>query len=207
MSNRPKLHATQLSKIASIRMGYTLRSKLRNAPDGDTLLVQKNDISPEGSVQTDRLARLRIPLLAAEHLLCPGDLIFRSSGDDNATTLNSTAAERAVCVAPLIVLRILPNAAVLPGYLHWFMNLSLTRSHINNYPRDRTSRVISPALLTGLKVVVPSLDRQQIILQLVQLDREARMLEARVAKIRHLETETILFQYAQGMLHLPPVLR
>lgn len=115
-------------------------------------------------MQTSQLARARIALLAAEHLLCPGDL-------------------------------------------HWFMNLSLTRSHINNYPRDRASRVIAPALLAGLKVVVPSINRQEKILQIAQLDLQARALEARIAEIRWLETETTLFQYAQCVLHLPPVLR
>jgi hypothetical protein len=60
----------------------------------------------------------------------------------------------------LIVLRILPNAAVLPGYLPWFMNLSLNRSRINNYSRDRASRVIALALLAGLEVVVPAITRQ-----------------------------------------------
>jgi hypothetical protein len=103
-------------------------------------------------------------------------------------------------------LRILPNAAVLPGYLHWFMNFSLTRSHINNYPRDKASRVIAPALLAGLKVVVPPLNRQEKILQIAQLDLQARAMETRVAEIRRIETETTLFQYAQGVLHQPPVL-
>ena len=53
---------------------------------------------------------------------------------------------------------------LMSGYLNWFMNSSITYSHINNYPSDRTSRVISPAVLAGLKVVVPSPDRQQMIL-------------------------------------------
>jgi hypothetical protein len=199
MLNSSKLHTTQLANIASIRMGDTCRSKRRSAPDGDTLLVQPNNISPDGHLQTSQLARVRIALLAAEHLLCPGDLIFRSWGDNNTTALVGTMAERAVCVAPLIVLRILPNAAVLPGYLHWFMNLSLTRSHINNYPRDRASRVIAPALLSGLKAVVPAINRQEKILQIAQLDLQARAMEDRIVEIRRLETETSLFQYAQGI--------
>lgn len=206
MLNKSKLHTTQLVNIASIRMGYPLRSKLRNAPDGDTLLVQANNISPEGCLQTSQLARVRIALLAAKHLLCPDDLIFRSWGDDYTTALVSVLPEPAICLAPLIVLRILPNVAVLPGYLHWFMNLTLTRSRINDFPRDRTNRVISPALLAGLKVVVPAVDRQQKILQIAQLDLQARALEAQVADKRRVETETILFQYAQGVLHQPPVL-
>ncbi len=206
MLNKSELHPTQLANIASIHMGYTCRSKRRSAPDGDTLLVQTNNISPDGHLQTSQLARVRIALLAAEHLLCPGDLIFRSWGDNNTTALVGAMADRAVCVAPLIVLRILPNAAVLPGYLHWFMNLSLTRSHINNYPREGRSRVISPALLAGLKVVVPAINRQENILQIAHVDLQARAMEDRIVELRRLETETALFQYAQGVLHQPPAL-
>jgi hypothetical protein len=166
----------------------TRRSKRRSVPDGNTLLDQTKNISPDGNLQTSQLARARIALLAVEHRLCRGDLIFRSWGDNNTTALVGAMAERAVCVAPLIVLRILPNVAVLPGYLHWFMNLSLTRSHINNYPRERTSRVISPALLAGLKVVVPAINRQEKILQIAQLDLQARAMEDRIVEIRRLET-------------------
>jgi hypothetical protein len=78
MLNKSKLQTTQLANIASIRMGYTQRSKRRSVPDGNTLLVQPKNISPDGHWQTSRLARARITLLAAEHLLRPGDLIFRS---------------------------------------------------------------------------------------------------------------------------------
>jgi hypothetical protein len=99
-------------------------------------------------------------------------------------------------------MHILPNAAML-GYLPWFMNLSLNRSRINNYSRDRTSRVIALALLSGLEVVVPAINRQEKILQIAQLDLQVRALEARVAEMRWFETETSLFQYAQGVLHQP----
>ena len=56
---------------------------------------------------------------------------------------------------------------------------------------------------TGPVVSVPSLNRQEKILQIVQLDLQAKGLEARIAEMWRIKTETILFQCAQGVLRPP----
>jgi hypothetical protein len=198
MLNNSKLHVTHLHNIAAIRTGYTVLQKLRGVSGGNTSLIQMKDVSQDGFLQPAALTQMQIVLLPSEHLLCPGDLIFRSRGDDNTTALIDVAVERAVCVAPLLLLRILPTAQVLPAYLHWFMNLSTTRRHINNYPRETTTRMIAPALLADVKVVVPTLARQRRILEIAQLNQQMLATATQIAEIRHLETETILLQYAEG---------
>jgi hypothetical protein len=93
------------------------------------------------------------------------------------------------------------GAARLPALVYEFIPHPLTHKQLFAW---EGSRVIVSALLSGLEVVVAAINRQEKILQIAQLDLQARGLDARVAEMRWFETETSLFQYAQGGLHQPP---
>lgn len=190
-----------LRDLAEIRMGYTFRGSLKAASAGNTAILQMKDASPDGVLQPQAFARAQIPHLSAHYLLRPGDLIFRSRGLQNTTVLIEQELERTVCVAPLMVIRVLPSQLVLPGYLHWFINLADTQQRLNAYARGTTVRMISAESMEGLEIVLPPIERQKKIVAATELNQQIRALEAKLAEKRQRYTDEALLLYAKGASH------
>lgn len=190
-----------LRDLAEIRMGYTFRGSLKAASDGNTAILQMKDASPEGVLQPQLFARTQIPHLSAHYFLRPGDLIFRSRGLQNTTVLIEQELERTVCIAPLMVIRVLPSQWVLPGYLHWFINLPETQDRMNAFARGTSIRMISAESMEGLEIVVPPIERQQKIVAACELNQQIRALEVKLAEKRQRYTDDALLLYAKGATH------
>ncbi len=190
-----------LRELAEIRMGYTFRGSLKEASDGNTAILQMKDASPEGVLQAASFARTQIPHLSAHYLLRPGDLIFRSRGLQNTTVLIEQELERTVCIAPLMVIRVLPSQLLLPGYLHWFINLPETQERLNAFARGTVVRMISAESMEGLEIVVPPLERQQKIVAATELNQQIRVLEVKLAEKRQRYADEALLHYARGAIH------
>jgi restriction endonuclease S subunit len=182
-------------------MGYTFRGSLKAASNGNTAIVQMKDASPEGVLQPETFARTQITHLSEHYLLRPGDLIFRSRGLTNTTVLITQELARTVCIAPLMVIRVLPSQWVLPGYLHWYINLSSTQERMNAYARGTTIRMISAESMEGLEIVVPPMERQQKIVAAMELEAQIQALETKLAEKRHRYTEEALLLYAKEAIH------
>jgi hypothetical protein len=193
----------QLRDIAEIRMGYTYRGSLKDASRGNTAIIQMKDASADAILQTDAFARAELAPMSDHYFLREGDLIFRSRGLQNTTVLIEQALERTICIAPLMFIRILPEQAVLPAYLHWYINLPGTQNKLNVYARGTTIRMIPAQSMEQLELVLPPLARQHKIVAATKLNREILALEARLAEKRQRYTDEALLQYARGQIAEP----
>lgn len=188
-----------LRDIAEIRMGYTFRGSLKEASSGNTAIIQMKDASPDGILQTESFARTELSQLSEHYFLRPGDLIFRSRGLQNTTAMIEQELERTICIAPLMFIRLLPQTPVLPGYLHWYINLASTQAKMSAYARGTTIRMIPAESMEGLEIILPSLERQHKIVAATELNRQIQALEARLAEKRQRYAEEALLQYARGL--------
>ena len=183
-----------LSELAEIQMGYPFRSRLEHDSKGEVSVVQMKDIDAANLVHVDRAIRVSLPEGKAHHLLRPGDLLFRSRGQNNGTAQVSDGIGEAVVAAP--ILRIRPRS-VLSEYLCWFLNSPLAQLQLASLAAGTSVRMISAEALKDLDVPVPPKTVQHRVAESAALADREQSLMVRIAAERHRLTTHYLIQHAQ----------
>ncbi|WP_122799476.1 restriction endonuclease subunit S [Burkholderia pseudomallei] len=166
-----------LAAIAEVRMGYSFRSRLETDVDGDVAVIQMKDIDDSNLLHPEGLARIRMPDLKDRHLVQKGDLLFRSRGVTNSAALVGEGYERTVLAAPMLLIR--PKTEIVePGYLQWFINHPATQAVLAGRAAGTAVKMLGKAVLDGIEVVLPPLERQHLIVEVARLAlREAEILD------------------------------
>jgi len=185
-----------LVDIAEVRMGYSFRSRLETDAEGDVVVIQMKDIDDANLLHPEGLARIQMPDLKDRHLVQVGDLLFRSRGVTNSASLGGGGIGRAVLAAPMLLIR--PRTEIVePAYLQWFINHPATQAVLAGQAAGTAVKMIGKGVLDNLKVVLPPLERQRLIVEVAQLaSREAALLEELRGRRKAL-LEGILLREAQ----------
>lgn len=181
-------------------MGYPFRSRLEHSPEGTTAVIQMKDIDEANQVRIEQAFRVGLDDVREQHLLKPGDLVFKSRGVTNAAAIVKRDVGPAVLAAPMLLIR--PNKSVLPAYLYWYINLPTTQAALAAQAEGTSVRMISKARLENLDVPIPSLQKQQVITAVAQLAEREQWLMARVSKERRRLADGILMRHATNQ-HSP----
>jgi len=186
----------RLADTCTIHTGYTARGRLEPLAAGGVLAIQLRDISPEGRIDPDRLARVQLEDLADRYFVRAGDVVFRSRGDRNtASALDERLQEPALAVLPLMVLR--PNLGVVtPEYLAWAINQPPAQRHFDAAARGTNIRMIPRSSLDNLELDVPDIETQEKIVAVDALAERERLLSQLAAETRRQMISLILVEQA-----------
>lgn len=185
----------KLGDVADVRMGYPFRSRLEHDPAGDVAVIQMKDIDDANLLHTEDAIKVSLPEGKGHHLIHEGDLVFRSRGRSNSVALVAADIGEAVLAAPMLLIR--PHA-VLPAYLHWFINLPATQASLASLAEGTSVRMISKDALLDVDVPVPSMSRQRRIVDVAVLALREQTLMADIAAQRKRLTEWVLMRYAKN---------
>ncbi|MBI5901590.1 MAG: restriction endonuclease subunit S [Rhodocyclales bacterium] len=185
----------QLGQLANIRMGYPFRSRLEHEVMGAIAVVQMKDIDDASLLHVEDAVRVDLADVKVHHLIRPGDLVFRSRGRTNTVALVSADIGPAILAAPMLLIR---PVAVLPAYLHWYINLPATQAVLADLAEGTSVRMISKAAMETLEVPVPSRRRQQLIVQVSELTMAEQGLLEQIAKERKRLADGVLMRYARN---------
>lgn len=184
-----------LREIASIRMGFPFRSRLEHDAAGAVAVVQMKDIDEVNLLHVEEAVRVELADLKAHHLIRQGDLVFRSRGRTNSVALVSADVGPAVLAAPMLLIR---PVEVLPAYLLWYINLPATQAALAAQAEGTSVRMISKAALEELELPVPSLRKQQLIVEAADLATTEQRLLDRIAQERKRLADGVLLRYARN---------
>lgn len=185
----------KLGDIADVRMGYPFRSRLEHDPAGDVAVIQMKDIDDANLLHTEDATKVSLPEGKGHHLIHEGDLVFRSRGRSNSVALIAADIGEAVLAAPMLLIR---PRAVLPAYLHWFINLQTTQANLAALAEGTSVRMISKDALLDLDVPVPSMSRQRRIVDIAALAQREQALMTDIAAQRKRLTDGVLMRYAKN---------
>ena len=172
----------KLGELVSIQMGHSFRTGLSQWVKGNVPVVQMKDISDSGLIQISSMNRVGMEGLKENHLLQPGDLIFRSRGSKTISAVVPELGEKLMLSAPLFRLRMI-QPGVLPGYLSWYINQPDAQTHLEKMAKGSAQMMISKQDLVEMLVEIPSLKTQEKIVEMVGLlNREAALVETIVEK-------------------------
>lgn len=156
----------QLSKLAHFQTGYSLRSEQKH-PQGAFAVIQSKDVHQ--GVLAYELDRANIPDLPADQALQVGDVLLHARDAQYHAMVFDAAQDHFICAAPLLVIRLQDQASLLPSYLAWYLNTSAAQKMLSTYVGQGTPDEVNMEGLYMVQVLVPSVARQQQIIDLAAL--------------------------------------
>lgn len=185
-----------LKEIASVQMGYSFRSRIEQT-GGQTAVIQMKDLTVDNRVDCGQLVRVDMDSLKHHHLVRPGDLVFRCRGLMTTAAILAEDPGIAVVAAPLFRIRVTHETAS-PQYLHWFINQPPAQKYLTSHSRGTAQQMISMEALESLEIVVPSIERQRVIVELAALAEQEQKLIRDIAEKRRQYVSTMLLQSTEG---------
>lgn len=185
----------KLGQIASVRMGYPFRSRLKHEATGSIAVVQMKNIDDANQLHIEDAARVELGDFKEHHLLKVGDLVFKSRGSSNSTAMVSADIGPAVLAAPMLLIR---PTKVLPAYLCWYLNQPATQAKLAAQAKGTSVLMISKAALEELDIPTPSRQKQELIAESAQLGATEQRLMEQLARVRKRLVDGILMRYARN---------
>lgn len=187
----------ELRNIASIQSGFSFRTRLESMETGSVAVIQMKDLTSANLVCCDELVKVDMDMPKGHHLVRPGDLIFRSRGLTSSSALLVEDPGNAVLAAPLLRIRV-NSKSVLPEYLNWYISQLPAQSYLASCAEGTALKMISKQSLENLEVFVPSIARQQLVVEMASLAAEEQRILKTLTEKRNQYISSKLLQLAQG---------
>lgn len=185
-----------LSSIATVRMGATLRGRdaTRPDPNGSFRLIQISDLGNDGMFRNEDFIRIEPNEAVNPSLyLRTGDILFPNRGTRTTAAVLTHTDENILAGAQFFVLT-RNSPEVLPEYLAWTLRTTEAARYFSSRRKGTLVQTLQRFHLEEFPVPLPPLAVQKKILELADLEREARLLESRLAALRatHLEQSLLM---------------
>lgn len=181
-----------------------MRERLARVEIGGVPAIQLRDVPPSGRVSGQPIGRYQLAKVPERYWAGPGDVLFRSRGENNTAVLfNQIAKEPAVALLPFIILR--PNRSLAdPRYIAWFINQRQTQQYFDKCARGTGIRMIPMNCLADLEVALPDLATQRGISEINALALREQELVVGLAEMKRTRISLALLDRAQKPFpHLP----
>jgi hypothetical protein len=164
---------------------------------GEIAVIQMKDLTDRNRVDCSGLMRIDMEKVKEHHLVRPGDLVFRSRGLVTTSALLTEDPGTAVVGAPLLRIRV-ANKAIIPEYLHWFINQAPAQAFLASHAKGTAQQMIGKDALEKLEIAMPPLERQRAIVEVAALAEREQALMKKLAEKRKQYISACLLEMAEG---------
>lgn len=192
-----ELMKIKVKELATVQMGYSFRSRLESAEDGNVAVIQMKDLQDDNTVDCRDLAMVGMDDVKKHHLALRGDLIFRTRGLLTTSAILLEDPGQAVVAAPLLRIRVIEPQAVLPEYLNWYIGQRDAQVFLTSRARGTAQRMIDKQAIEELEIALPTLEKQKAIVELASLIAREQALLHLVAERREQYISTVLMRLAK----------
>ena len=158
-------------------------------PLGNVNYLQVKDFSAD--TPTKIASKVEATPRVMKNLLHKGDILLASKGVYMATQYKDDAP--AVASTSFFVLRV-QSPAVLPEYLHWYLNQPQTEQWFKSQQQGTGILSIRKSVVEDLEVPVPSLETQRQVVALGKLVKREYELRTTIAEKERMLKEQILLK-------------
>ena len=173
-----------LKDIAEIRTGYPFRERPDRVNTDGVKMVQMRDIDGVTGWVGENLEQVENPPNWESHRLHGGDVLLTARGERNNAAQFTGNDNSTVAAANLLVLRVKPESQVIPTYLAWYLNLPQTQARLRTSRAGSNIPFIPIEELERLPVRVPSIELQNHLVNLSQLNVEEQRLMTQIQEKR-----------------------
>ena len=187
----------KMKQLAAVQMGYSFRSRLESSKGGDIAVIQMKDLL-HNTVDCSNLTRIDMGTVKKHHLVQKNDLVFRSRGHDTTAALLLEDPGKAVVAAPLLRIRITQLDKIHPEYLNWFISQRDAQIFLTSRAKGTGQKMISKNTIDELEISLPSIEKQQYIVELASLSAREKSISSTLIEKREQYIDSILMQFAKG---------
>ena len=182
-----------LNQIASIELGFQLRSQVIQSPESKELLIQMKDVSKTNGVNWKTCVPTRLPGKKMPQWLSDGDVIVVARGFNFfAAHIQDIPQGFQAVAAPAFFVLSKINAQILPEYLTWWLNQVPTQRYFEKSAEGAISKSLKRNALENTPVIIPPLEQQKHIVSLARLFREEyRLLEQMRTNTAQMQTALV----------------
>jgi restriction endonuclease S subunit len=155
---------TELRHIANIQTGVFAKPVAK----GEIAYLQPKYFDELGKLTTKLEPDLNATGISEKHILKQGDVLFAAKGSKNFAAHFDLEDMFAAASTSFFVIRI-TDRSILPEYLTWFLNHPTTMKFLKSFARGTSIASISKEVLDGLEIIIPSLERQELIYKIDDL--------------------------------------
>jgi restriction endonuclease S subunit len=173
-----------LSKIATIQVGYQARGGIEESHDGEFTIIRPQDFNNDGKLILDQAMHF-FPthnIDPQNYFISTGDILVQARGQNHMAYLIDEELENTVASNSFYIVQIKEDANVLPAYLVWWINQSKVQNFFEQEQGLSTIPFISKSGLSKAPVIVPPLNIQQQIGELIMLWGKEQELSQRLTQ-------------------------
>lgn len=159
------MHKTKLlSDVARVRLGLAFKTAIQDlGEDGSCYLIQTKDITPDGNIELEKLAKVEPEISPQNHYLEVGDILLRLRGPVfSAAILDGPLSTPVLTTNQTAVIRCNPDF-ISPYYLQWYLNSPLGQHYFTAMNEGTSLAKISAKIVSNMKLKLPLLAQQQKI--------------------------------------------
>jgi restriction endonuclease S subunit len=169
----------KIQNICGIRFGLNAKT---NDRDG-VRCVQGRDVK-ENRIELAGNMYVESEEVTTKDYLQKGDVLFAAKGNRHiAATWNEKL--EAVASSTFLILSV-NNSAILPEYLAWYLNQPKTQNFLKRIKKGGTVSVVSKKEFNNIDVDIPSLEIQEKIIKIVNLETKEQQLMDKLKDKRRL---------------------
>ena len=188
----------KIKQLATVQMGYSFRSRLEASRGGEVAVIQMKDLLQDNTVGCKKLVKIEMETVKEHHLTQKGDLVFRSRGQITTAAILLEDPGKAVVAAPLLRIRITKSDKILPEYLNWYISQRDAQIFLTSRAKGTVQKMISKQTVEDMEVYLPTLEKQQHIVDLANLSAQERTILNTLSEKRDQYISTLLMQFAKG---------
>lgn len=173
-----------LFELADIRTGVFTKPEAK----GEISCFQAKHFDENGKLIDVPYPDVAAFSVSPKHLLREGDILFAAKGDKNFAAVIEATTQSAVASTSFFVIR-LSTTAITPTFLSWFLNHHSTQNILKHKARGTAIASIRKSDLGELEIPIPSVGKQNAIVQLAELANKEATLRNHILKNRKLLTD------------------
>ena len=174
----------QVKNVVKIKTGVYKKPGLL----GEVYYVQARHFDENREFITSVKPDLPYDEKLSKHFLQPGDVLIASKGYDHFAVAYKGIIKPAVASSMFIVLRI-NNKLILPEFLTWYLNHPTTQNILSGNSKGTALPSITKSDVGNLEISIPSIQKQNAILNLNELLQKEKNLRKQIENLRESEIQ------------------
>ncbi|MDD2229424.1 MAG: restriction endonuclease subunit S [Candidatus Cloacimonetes bacterium] len=176
------LRNIQIKELCDIRMGHTFRQKPTYSDNGNVLVIQPGDLSPEGTLTVENLCKADV---SAGPNVKTGDVLLINRGRFTATAFDRSPDLPCVASSAFIILTPKEPEKLLPGYIALFFNSVAGQNAFARLTETTTIPFLSCSNLGAMKISAPAPEKQRALVKLGEMNKAYIRLTSRKAELQN----------------------
>jgi hypothetical protein len=197
LNQNSELRRVRLGDLVDIRPGYPFRGRIETSATGDGYVVHPRNVSSE-QLMFSNSGKQPMEMAVFQGRKAPdflqhGDVLFLAKGHRNFAVCVDDVPSNTVITPFFFLLRVNePQAAsVLPAFLAWQMNHGAAEMYFARGGQGTAVRSIIRAQLENLPILLPTVEKQQFMVELVIAAQQEKNIMSKLIENRQQQLKAI----------------